>query len=368
MKSRRPLHHPALLLLFVLIGGCGQGEDKPVTTQVAAKVNATEITVSQINNVLARTQNVTPEAEQRVKREILDNLIDQQLARQQAVESKLDRTPNVLQKLEAAKSEVLARAYLEQIATDQPKVTPDEVKNYYNAHPDLFARRRIYNIEEISMPVQADLADALRDQAKQLRSMQDIAAWLRSRKIQFTANNGVRAAEQIPLEFLANMQTMKDGEIRVFELRGGLQVIRVLASQMVPVDETTAAPRIRQFLFSQSSNAAIAREMKQVKAKANIEYIGEFRVSAEDAEARAKLQLEARAGAEAAAKAKADAEAAVKAQARAAAGAEAQERADAMAKARLEAEQARREAEARSTTPAQRRPAAETIEKGARGL
>lgn len=368
MNSRHRLYLPALLLLYAIIGGCGKGEEKPVTTQVAAKVNATEITVFQVNNVLAKTPNVTPAVEQRVKREILDNLIDQQLARQQAIESKLDRSPNVLQTLEAAKTEILARAYLEQIATAQPKATPDEIKAYYNAHPDLFAQRRIYNIEEISLPVQPGLADALRQQAEKLRSMQDIAAWLRSREIQFTANNGVRAAEQIPLEFLGNMQAMKDGEIRVFELRGGLQVIRVVASKAVPVDETTAAPKIRQFLFSQSSNSAIAKEMKQIREQAKIEYIGEFAVTAADAEAKTRLKMEAAAKAETAAKTKAEAEAVAKAQAKVQADAEAQNRTDAITKARVEAEQARRAAEAKSPASATQRAPAETIEKGARGL
>lgn len=358
----------ALLMLSLIVGGCGKEAEKAVTTQVAAKVNTTEITVFQVNNVLAKTPNVTPAVEQRVKREILDNLIDQQLARQKAIENKLDRSPNVLQTLEAAKTEILARAYLEQIATAQPKATPAEVKDYYNAHPDLFEQRRIYNIEEISLPAQPGLAEALREQAGKLRSMQDIAAWLRSREIQFNANNGVRAAEQIPLEFLGNMRAMKDGEIRVFELRGGLQVIRVLASKQVPVNEATAAPKIRQFLFSQSSNAAIVKEMKEVRELAKIEYIGEFAVTAADAEARTKLKLEAAAKAEKEAKAKAESDITARQQAKARADIEAQERADAITKARVEAEQARRAAEAKSPASTQQGPPAATIEKGARGL
>lgn len=368
MKMLLFLRLPALLLLSAIIGGCGKSEDKAVTTQVAAKVNATEITVFQVNNVLARTPNVTPATEQRIKREILDNLIDQQLARQQAIESKLDRSPNVLQTLEAAKTEILARAYLEQIATALPKASPDQVKNYYNAHPDLFAQRRIYNIEEISLPAQAGLADALREQVAKLRSMQDIAAWLRSREIQFTADNGVRAAEQIPLEHLGNIQAMKDGEIRVFELSGGLQVIRVVASRQIPVNEATAAPKIRQYLFNQSSGAAITQEMKRVKDLAKIEYIGEFAVTAADAEAKARSRLDAAAKADAAAKTRTEAEARAKAEAKAKSDSEARDRADAISKARIEAEQARRAAEAKSPAPAQQRPPTETIEKGARGL
>lgn len=357
-----------LLPLSLIFGGCGKGEEKAVTTQVAAKVNATEITVFQVNNVLAKTPNVTPAVEQRIKREILDNLIDQQLARQQAIESKLDRSPNVLQTLEAAKTEILARAYLEQIATAQPKATPAEIKAYYDANPDLFEQRRIYSIEEISLPAQAGLADALREQAGKLRSMQDIAAWLRSREIQFNANNGVRTAEQIPLEFLSNMRAMKDGEISVFELRGGLQVIRVLASKPVPVNEAAAAPKIRQFLFNQSSNAAIVKEMKQVRELAKIEYVGEFAVTAADAEAKAKVKLEAAAKAEMEAKAKAESDTTARQQAKARADIESQQRADAITKARVEAEQARRAAEAKLPAPAQQAPPTVTIEKGARGL
>lgn len=368
MKTSRPISISALLLLAAAISGCGTGEDKAVSTQVAAKVDAAEITVFQVNNVLAKTPNVSPATEQRIKREILDNLIDQQLARQQAIENKLDRTPNVLQMLEAAKTEILARAYLESIATSQAKATPDEIKNYYHEHPDLFERRRIYNIEEISLPARDGLSDTLRQQAEKVRNLQELATWLRSREIQFTANNGVRAAEQIPLEYLEKIRAMKDGEIRVFELRGGIQVIRVLASRQIPLSETAAAPRIRQFLYMQRSNAAIGSGMKEVKARAKIEYIGEFAVPPEEAEAKAREKLEAIAKAEMEASAKAAAAAAEKDRERAKAAAEAQQRAETITRARAEAEQARRAAEAKAPAAPQQRPSAETIEKGVRGL
>ena len=146
----RPCHRLCLVpLIFALAiaAGCGKSDDKKAATQVAAKVNSDEITVHQINNVLARAPNVTPEVAERAKREILDKLIDQQLAQQQAIEKKLDRSPNVLQVLEAAKTEILARAYLEQIAAAQPKPTPEEAKKYYAEHPELFARRRVFNLE-----------------------------------------------------------------------------------------------------------------------------------------------------------------------------------------------------------------------------
>jgi EpsD family peptidyl-prolyl cis-trans isomerase len=353
--------------MCAIAGGCGNAQEKAPATQVAAKVNSTEITVYQVNSVLARTPNVTPAAEQRVKREILDNLVDQELARQQAVEKKLDRSAGTLLALEASKREILARAFAERIAMAEPKPTPQEIKQYHDAHPALFAQRRVFSIEEVSMPAQPGLAASLREQAAKGSALQDVAAWLKARQVQFTANSGVRAAEQIPIEQLDDMQSMKDGESRVFEYRGGIQVIRIAASKAVPVDEATAAPRIQKFLMTRRSAEAIAKEMKQVREVAKIEYVGEFTVTAEQADAKAKAQLEAKAKVDAAASASAATEASARAAAKTAADAEALQRADALAKARTEAEEARRVAEAKAP-PTQTRLPSGSLEKGVRGL
>ena len=266
-------------LAVALLAGCGNA--KPPATQVAARVNSDEITVHQINNVLARAQGVTPDTAPQAKREILGRLVDQQLARQQALDKKLDRTPAVMQAIEAAKSEILARAYLEQIAAAQPKPTPQEVKQYYAAHPELFAQRRLFNLEEIAVAPQDGLAQALREQVAKGRSMQDIAAWLKGRDAKFAENHGARAAEQIPLEVLPKLQAMKEGEIQAIEGAGPLYVVRVLATKAAPVDEAAATPRIQQFLFNQRSSAAIAAQMKLLKDKAKIAYVGEFDAAAQ---------------------------------------------------------------------------------------
>ena len=54
------------MLTLAIAGGCGRSDNKTATTQVAAKINSAEITVSQVNAVLARTPTPTPEAAERV--------------------------------------------------------------------------------------------------------------------------------------------------------------------------------------------------------------------------------------------------------------------------------------------------------------
>ena len=263
------------LLSAALASGCSKS-DEDKATQVAAKVNSDEITVHQINYVLARQKNVPPDSADKIKREILNKLINEELAKQQAVKQKLDRLPGVLQAIEASKTEILARAYFEQIAAAQPKPTDVDIKKYYQDHPELFAQRRIFNLEEILVLPEADLTAGLRDEVAKAHSMQDIATWLKSQDAKFAETRGTRAAEDIPLDLLPKLQTMKDGEFQLIETKGPLQVFHLVSSTTAPVDETKASPRIERFLFNQRSAEAIAKEMKQIKENAHIVYVGEF--------------------------------------------------------------------------------------------
>lgn len=267
----KPLFWLIALLALGFAGGCGGKQEGKLGTQVAAKVNADEITVHQIDQLLARSKTVTLETAEQAKREMLDKLIDQTLAKQQAIKRKLDRSPGVMQAIEAGRSEILARAYFGQIAAAQPEPTASEVKEYYAAHPELFAQRRVFHLEDFVVLPTEGLAAALREQVAKTRSMPELATWLKARDARFTANGGVRAAEYIPLELLREVQAMKDGDIKLIESGGRLQVIGLLASQAAPMDEATAIPRIRQFLSNQRAIEAIAKEMKQLKETARIE-------------------------------------------------------------------------------------------------
>lgn len=379
MKIHKLFGIITLLLTVAFAAGCGKKDDAQkdgakdkdkAASQVAARVNAEEITVHQINGILARTPKVPPEAAAQAKHEILNRLIEQQLAKQQAIEKKIDRKPNVMQAIEAARSEILARAYLEEVTVAKSRPSPEDVNKYYKEHPELFAERRVFNLEEIVLEAQAGLTAKLREQVAKAKSLQDIAGWLKNQNIQFAPNRGVRPAEALPLDLLPKMQSMKDGEIRLIEMNERIYVLRLVGSKTVPVTEAQATPRIQQFLFNQRSKEIATAELKRLKDAANIEYVGEFTGGAAAAAEKAKAEAEAKAQAEAKSKSQAELEAQAKAEARAKAQAEADARADALSKARREAEeQSKREAEAKGKTPVKPLQAPqETIDKGIRGL
>src|SRR5437016_4544370 len=116
-----------MILLGAVFGlvACGSKDAEKPASQVAAKVNSGEISVHQLNYVLTRTGAgaSSPETAPKIRREILDKLVDQELAVEQAVEKKLDRSPDVIMAIESARREILARAYIEQITAAMAKPT-----------------------------------------------------------------------------------------------------------------------------------------------------------------------------------------------------------------------------------------------------
>ena len=272
-----------LLVPSVAVGiaGCGSKDaEKPKpATQIAAKVNSGEISVHQLNYVLTRTPGAgaaSPEMAPKIRREVLDRLVDQELAVEKAVEKKLDRSPEVLLALENSRREILARAYVEQITAGVPKPTTEEAKKYYAENPALFAERRIYNLQEIVLPATAGVAAELDRMIDTGKPMEEIANWLKGKGIKFAAGSASRSAEQIPLELLPKIHPLKSGQGLVLEGPQTITVMRLAGAQSAPVSEEVALPRIQQFLSNQRAAEAAKQELKTLKANAKITYMGEF--------------------------------------------------------------------------------------------
>ena len=264
------------LALVVLLAACGGEDKKKPASQVAAKVNREEISVHQINAVLSRAGRLSPEQTEKASREVLEKLIDQELAVQKAIEKKVDRDPNVMQTIEASRRQILAQAYLEQLTSSAGKPTPDEIRKYFDQHPELFSERRIYRFQEAAVSVGPDRVPAVQEQMAKAKSLNDVLAWLKGNDIKFATNASTKAAEQLPMELLPRLHQMKDGQVGLFPNASGLLIVQLVASQMAPLDLTAATPLIEQFTTNQRRAELAAKEIADLRAAAKIEYQGSF--------------------------------------------------------------------------------------------
>ena len=262
---------------LVLLAGCGDKKDKDKpASQTAAKVNKEEITVHQINFVLQQQRGLAPEQAASASKQILERLVDQELALQKAQDQKLDREPRVVQQLDAARREIIARAYVEKIGAGAPKPSPAEIKTYYEAHPALFKERRVYNLQELSIEATPAQIPVLQAKLSAAKDIPEFVAYLKASEFKYGANQAVRAAEQLPLASLDKFASMKDGQT-IFNVVGkGVQIVVLAGSRSQPIDEARATPAIEQFLLNERKRKVVEDDLKALRGAAKVEYVGEY--------------------------------------------------------------------------------------------
>lgn len=260
---------------LVVLTGCGEKKDKPAS-QTAAKVNKEEITVHQINFVLQQQRGLAPEQAASASKVALERLVDQELALQKAQDQKLDRDPRVVQQLEAARREIIARAYAEKIAAGAPKPSAAEIKTYYDAHPALFKERRVYNLQELTIQAKPEQVAELQAKLAAAKDVPDFINYLKANDFKFAANQAVRAAEQLPLVSLDKFAQMKDGQTIFSRTPAGAQVVILAGARSQPVDEARASPAIEQFLWNERKRKVVEDDIRALRGAAKIEYVGDY--------------------------------------------------------------------------------------------
>ena len=282
-RAWRPL---CVLMMATLLVACGDKKEK-VASQTAVKVNKDEITVHQINFVLQQQRGLKPEQADAASKQILERLIDQQLALQKADDMKLDRDPRVVQLLEGARREILARSYAEKISEAAVKPTSEEVKKYYDEKPALFKERRIYSIQEIAVDAKPEQVPELRSKLSAAKNINEFTEYLKGAGFRFSGNQAVRAAEQLPLSSLDAFAKMKDGQAAIVPAPNGVQVVVLAGSRSQPVNEEQARPAIEQYLLNERRRKLVEDDAKAMRSAAKIEYVGKFAEAAASAPAAA---------------------------------------------------------------------------------
>jgi len=265
-----------MVTTIAMLAGCGDKKKEKPATQTAAKVNKEEITVHQINFVLQQQRGLAPEQAASASKQALERLIDQELALQKALDQKIDRDPRVAQQLDAARREIIARAYVEKISSGASKPSPAEVKAYYDTHLPLFKERRLYSLQELSIEAKPDQIATLRAKLESAKSVPEFVEYLKANDIKFGANQAVRAAEQLPLASLDRIAVLKDGQSVFSQTPTGATILILAGSRSQPVDEIKATPAIEQFLLNDRKRKVVEEDLRALRTAAKIEYVGDY--------------------------------------------------------------------------------------------
>ena len=262
-----------LVCVAALVTACGRKSED--TSATVATVNGENITQDQLDYATKQIALAHPAASAPEAAQVLQGLVEQRLAVQKAEKDKLDRNPGVLQSLEAARKDALARYYVEQLTAKVPKPTADEIRQYYDGHPANFAQRNVYVIQKADVHVSPDQAGPLAASAQAVTGAAAVADLLRAKAGAVTVTQSAQPAESLgPL--LPKISTMTVGQTVAVPQPQGLTALTVVAIQPQPVALAQAQASIEQLLWNQKKREALQAETKALRTAAHITYLGKF--------------------------------------------------------------------------------------------
>ena len=272
MVRRSSLVAACAVALFA--AGCSD-KAKPAS-QVAARVNNEEISVHQVDFVLQRQGEVSPSDAARLGHEALDRLIDQELALQKASELGLDRDPQVSRAIDSARREILAQAYVDRMTASVARPTPQEIKQYYDSKPAMFAQRNIYDLHEISVEATPDQLQAVQTKINATKTSDEALALLRGANLQHELRHSSIAPESLPAALMDRIASAGRNKAVFLTAPGGAKVVYVVDIRPAPVTEATAAPKIERYLINERKRQMARQDVKNLRTGARIEYLGAF--------------------------------------------------------------------------------------------
>ncbi|MGE4051190.1 MAG: EpsD family peptidyl-prolyl cis-trans isomerase [Piscinibacter sp.] len=280
-KARRALATPVAMAAVLLLAACGGGggAERKSASQVAATVNDAELTVHQVQAVLERQPRLAAGDGGGAAR-VLEGLIDQELAAQAARTASLDKDPRVVQRIEAARREILAQSWQESVAAKARGVSSDEIDRYYDDHPELFAQRRIYVLQETAVEGDAAAMSALAAKAGETKSAQELSVLLHRSGLAGQTRTLAQAAEDLPLGLLGRLAPLEVGRSVALTQGGSARVYTVLQAIQAPVSRRQAQGAITAYIGNQRKSQAVGDSIKKLRADARIAYPGNLAASA----------------------------------------------------------------------------------------
>lgn len=265
------------VVVMASVGLAGCNRDKPRADagpgQVLASVNGEEITVLQLNEEMQHAG--VPAVQQQVAgKQLLQALIDRELLESEAAKEKIDRDPKVRQAIERARSLIIAQAYMQKAVGDTGRPTQTEIEEYFNKHPQFFARRSQLTMRQLVLPASA-LTPELRAAADKAKSLEEVAAFLDTRQIAYDRTQVTRSTADLKPELASTLLAMPKGKLFLVQEGQRALLIAIDSVRDAPVALDIAAPQIAQYLANRKNKELAQAEIQRLRATAKIEYLNQ---------------------------------------------------------------------------------------------
>ena len=235
----------------IALAGCGkQQETRAPVGQVIAHIGPDDVTQQELDNELHLANIPADKRSDEVVKAALTRILERKYLDQQAIAAKLDREPTVHLDLLRSREQILAGAYVQRdLRQKVATISNNEIDAYIQAHPDKFANRKIFQIEQVSFAPQKDmelLAAATRD----FKTMDQVEVKLNDLGIKYSRGPAALDSATLPPEMLKPLEARKADDIFFVRSRTSVSYFKVVSADERPLTGDQASQLAKRELAS----------------------------------------------------------------------------------------------------------------------
>ena len=249
------------------IAGCHRfGSGSAPSGQVVAKVGSDEITQRELNAELNGFSSQDAAITKNAENAAINAIANRKLFADAGRKGGLEKSAYYQLARQRADELLLAQAYEQQIVSKLPQPTTDEAEQYVKDHPNNFADRKIFLVDQIQIAKDTD--PQLLRKITPLHSMDDIEQVLLSSGTDYVRAPSAIDARATPAEAVDQILRLPPNEPFVLPLNGALTINHVTDSKPVPFTGPDATEVARKIIFSQRVSKAIDQALSQLRKSA----------------------------------------------------------------------------------------------------
>lgn len=252
--------------VVLLLPACAK---KPEGQSVAI-VNGEEITAPQLNAALASAQAVPGANKDQARARALQGLIDRTLLEQQARSEGIDKSPAFLEKQRQMNQELLINMLAQRLGGTAQLPSDQEVTQFEASHPQMFAKREMWTLEEIRfhMPPSGPILQQI-DATKSLQALEDV---LKANHIDYTPASGRIDSAVVPQDLYGKIVTLPADEPFVVPVGEDAVASVITARDPQPVATDQARSLAIAAIRRQQTASLLKGRLKTLRQSAKIEY------------------------------------------------------------------------------------------------
>ena len=257
---------------LISMAACNRGGTGSAPTgQVVAKVGGEEITQRELSAELGGFTSQDEATTKKAQQAALNAIVNRKLLAHAAEEAGIKKSAEFQIMQHRADELMLAQAYEQQLASKLPKPSPQEVNQYIAQHPNTFAERKIFELDQIKIP--RNTKREVLDRLKPLHSIDEVEQVLLSAGVDYKRGAAKLDAATTPPALTDQIVRIGSKEPFIIPAGDTITINQVKAAETVPFTGADATELAQKALMSERASKAIKARIDELrKAAGDVQY------------------------------------------------------------------------------------------------